>query len=79
MENAAPRTTPMHVSLQLHEAQETEELVNQKGYQKLVGSLNHAAVYSRPDIANAVSNLPDTSKSQPRRTCEKHRIPLHDA
>jgi len=57
MEDAAPRIMPMHVSLHLHEAQEGEGMADQKEYQELIGSLNHAAVYSRPDITNAVSNL----------------------
>jgi len=57
MKDAAPRITPMHASLHLHEAQEGEGMADQKEYQELIGSLNHAAVYFRPDIANAVSNL----------------------
>ncbi len=41
----------------MREAENGDKLANAQEYQELVDSLNHAAVYSRPDIANAVSNL----------------------
>jgi hypothetical protein len=48
LEHAAPRKTPTRHTLPLREAQDGDKLAHVQEYQELVGSLNHAAVYSRP-------------------------------
>ena len=57
LENAKGASTPLPHSLPLQQAAEDDNLANPQQYQELVGSLNHCAVYSRPDIAFAVSQL----------------------
>jgi hypothetical protein len=56
LENFKGAFTPLSHSLPLQQA-EDDDLANPQQYQELVGSLNHCAVYSSPDIAFAVSQL----------------------
>src|SRR5271169_7239202 len=49
--------TPLDPSLPLRKATAIDKRTDQKSYQELTGSLNHAAVFSRPDMAFAVSKL----------------------
>ena len=51
MVNCKPAKTPLESSLPLRRATATDKRTDQKSYQELTGSLNHAAVFSRPDIA----------------------------
>lgn len=57
MSNCAPASTLLNASLPLQKAYESDKWTNQTNYQELIGSLNHLAVYSRPDISFAVSKL----------------------
>ena len=57
MTGAYTAETPMDASLPLLKAQENDRLANVQEYQELVGSLNHASIFSRPDISFAVSQL----------------------
>ncbi|HMD14592.1 MAG TPA: reverse transcriptase domain-containing protein, partial [Bacteroidota bacterium] len=57
MVNCKTAKTPLDPSLPLRKATDTDKRTDQKYYQELTGSLNHAAVFSRPDIAFAVSKL----------------------
>jgi hypothetical protein len=47
----------MEAGLQLEEATEASQIVNQKAYARLNGQILHLAVNTRPDIAFAVSRL----------------------
>src|SRR5579862_1368518 len=49
--------TPLEQSLPLLAAKPGEKMCNIDYYQRLVGSLNHLAVFTRPDIAFSVSKL----------------------
>jgi hypothetical protein len=55
--DAKPAGSPLNPSLPLLKAKPGDKMCNAKYYQHLTGSLNHLAVYSRPDIAFAVSKL----------------------
>src|SRR5262249_20423446 len=57
MEDARPMSTPLDHSLPLILAQPQDKRADLTQYQELIGSLNHLAVFSRPDISNAVSQL----------------------
>jgi len=57
MQNAVPAKTPLPHSLPLLKATKLDRRCNQLEYMEITGSLNHLAVYSRPDIAFAVSTL----------------------
>jgi hypothetical protein len=57
MEDCAPAQTPLKSSQDLFSATEQNKCCNQHLYLEIMGSLNHLAVYSRPDIAFAVSKL----------------------
>src|SRR5271154_1252957 len=57
MTDCKPSKTPLEASLSLRKAIPTDKRTNQLTYQELTGSLNHAAVFSRPDIAFAISKL----------------------
>jgi transposase InsO family protein len=49
--------TPLDKSLPLLTARPGEKMCNVEYYQRLTGSLNHLAVFTRPDIAFSVSKL----------------------
>jgi hypothetical protein len=57
MTDAAGASTPLPPSLPLLSAQNGDRLADQTLYQEIIGSLNHLAVFSRPDISYAVSTL----------------------
>jgi hypothetical protein len=57
MANAVPAKTPLDPSLPLLKAKPGDKRCNVKEYQEIMGSLNHLAVFSRPDIAYAISYL----------------------
>ena len=57
MVNAKTSKTPLEPGCQLLKATETDKLCDPTQYQELTGSLNHLAVFSRPDISFAVSKL----------------------
>jgi len=55
--NAKSAGSPLDPSLPLLIAQPGDKMCNIKYYQRLTGSLNHLAVFTRPDISFAVSKL----------------------
>ena len=57
MQHAVPTKTPLPHSLPLLKATQLDRRCDQLEYTEITGSLNHLAVYSRPDIAFAVSTL----------------------
>ena len=57
MVNAKTSNTPLEPGCQLLKATENDKLCDPTRYQELTGSLNHLAVFSRPDISFAVSKL----------------------
>jgi len=57
MQNAQPAKTPLEASLPLLKATPSDQLADKQLDQELIGSLNHLAVFWRPDISNAVSQL----------------------
>ena len=57
MDKAKPAATPLHPGLPLLKAKPGDKRTDIQSYQELTGSLNHAAVFSRPDISFAVSKL----------------------
>ena len=62
MHNAYTAVTPMDASLLLLDARPGDRLADIQEYQELIGSLNHAAIFSRPDISFAVSQLAQFNK-----------------
>jgi len=57
MTDAIPARTPLPSSLPLLKATSSDKRCDQLQYQRLIGSLNHLAVFTRPDISFAVSHL----------------------
>jgi hypothetical protein len=57
MTNLRTAATPLDASLPLLKARPNDKRADQLLYQEIVGSLNHLAVFSRPDISFAVSKL----------------------
>ena len=57
MDKAKPVDTPLNPSLPLRKAIPSDKRTDPQSYQELTGSLNHVAVFSRPDVAFAVSKL----------------------
>ena len=57
MVNAKVANTPLEFGVHLVKANPNDRMCDIKLYQELVGSLNHLAVFTRPDIAFAVSML----------------------
>jgi transposase InsO family protein len=57
MTNCNPVKAPMDPSVKLIAATEDAELADREEYRTIVGTLSHLAVYTRPDIAYAVSKL----------------------
>jgi hypothetical protein len=62
MESAATTSTPLPPSLPLLTTRPNDKKADQQLYQEIVGSLNHIAVFSRPDISCAVSQLSQFNK-----------------
>ena len=57
MQNCNPVSTPMEAGKVFTELAENEEPVDIKQYQAAIGSLNYAAIATRPDISTAVGKL----------------------
>jgi hypothetical protein len=57
MMNSHTAQTPLNASLPFLKAQTNDKHADQHLYQEIIGSLNHIAVYSRPNIAFTVSKL----------------------
>jgi hypothetical protein len=57
MVNAKIAKTPLEFGVHLVKANPNNRMCDIKLYQELVGSLNHLAVFTRPDIAFSVSML----------------------
>src|ERR1700677_1931973 len=57
MLNSRPAKTPLDPSLPLLKATSNDKRADATEYQEITGSLNHLAVFSRPDIAFAVGKL----------------------
>src|SRR5205814_5037055 len=57
MDRAKPVDTSLNPSLPLHKVAPSDKRTDPQSYQELTGSLNHAAIFSHPDIAFAVSKL----------------------
>src|SRR5208282_5828126 len=55
--NARSASTPFEIGTKLKLATADDTLCNIKLYQELTGSLNHLAVFTRPDIVFVVSKL----------------------
>ena len=62
MLNAVPTKTPLNPTLPLQKRQHHEKPADSELYQSITGSLNHLAVYSRPDIPFTVSKLSQYNK-----------------
>src|SRR5438045_9770903 len=57
MDKAKPVDTPLNPSLPLRKAIPGDKRTGPQSYQELTGSLNYVAVFSRLDVAFAVSKL----------------------
>jgi hypothetical protein len=57
MTTCRPGKTPPNPSLLLLKEQQSDKRADILPYQGIVGSLNHLAIYSRPDTPFAVSKL----------------------
>ena len=57
MLDCRPESTPMNHALTLHKRLKDEAAADEKLYNQITGSVNHLAVYTRPDISFAVSQL----------------------
>jgi hypothetical protein len=57
MDKVKPVDTPLNPNLPLVKAKSDDKRTDIKSYQELTGSLNHAALFSRPDTSFAVSKL----------------------
>ena len=55
--------TPLEAGKNFHKLSENEEPADEKQYQAAVGSLNYAAIASRPDLSTAVGKLSQFMKS----------------
>ena len=72
--NAKSVSTPFEKGTKLKLATSDDTFCNLKMYQELTGSLNHLAVFTRPDIAFAVSKL---SKFNANPTTTHFKAALH--
>ena len=57
MSDCNPIHTPMLTKNELHKCKFDEPKADPTCYHEIIGSVNHAAVYTCPDIAYAVSSL----------------------
>jgi hypothetical protein len=57
MTNAKSASTPFEKGTKLKSATKNDTLCNLKSYQEFTGSLNHLSVFTKPDIAFAISKL----------------------
>ena len=57
MQDAKPVYTPMDPSLKLRKRQDGDNSTDATLYREIIGSFNHAAIYSRADIAFTISRL----------------------
>ena len=57
MDKCTSTSTPIEHSLELFKATPYDDRCNQTLYQEIVGSLNHLALFSRPDVSWSVSYL----------------------
>jgi len=57
MEESKPTSTPLATGTQLAKATNDDELIDQRQYQAIIGSLMYAMLCTRPDIAYAVQQL----------------------
>ena len=74
MTNARSASTPFEIGTKLKLATANDTLCNIKLYQELTDSLNHLAVFTRPDIVFAVSKL---SKYNSNPTTTHFKAGLH--
>ena len=74
MTNAKSTSTPFEKGTKLMTATTDNTLCNLKMYQELTGSLNHLAVFTRPDITFAVSKL---SKFNANPSTTHYKATLH--
>ena len=74
MTNARSASIPFEIDTKLKLAIDNDTLCNVKLYQELIGSLNHLAVFTRPDIVFAVSKL---SKYNSNPTTTNFKAALH--
>ena len=63
MEECKPVATPLEAGKNFHKLSDDEEPADEKQYQAAVGSLNYAAIASRPDLSTAVGKLSQFMKS----------------
>src|SRR5437773_5136897 len=77
MQNAMPAKTPLPHSLPLLKATPFDRRCNQLEYTEITGSLNHLAVYSRPDIPFAVSKLSQFNSDPTTTHMQAARHALH--
>ena len=63
MEDSKPAPTPLATGTTLHKATDSDALVDLKLYQSLVGSQIYAMLYTRHDIAYAVSQISQHSST----------------
>jgi len=74
MTNAKSASTPFETGTKLRIVTRDDKLCNIELYQELTGSLNHLAVFSRPDITFAISKL---SKYNANPTTTHFKAALH--
>ena len=63
MEDCKPVTTPVEAGKNFSSLKEDEEPADEKLYQAAVGSLNYAAIATRPDLSTAVGKLSQFMKN----------------
>ena len=74
MTNAKSASTPFEKGTKLKSATKNDTLCDVKMYQELMSSLNHLSVFTRPDIAFAISKL---SKFNANPTTTHFKAALH--
>ena len=63
MEDCKPISTPIEAGKNFHKLGEDEDPADEKLYQAAVGSLNYAAIATRPDLSTAVGKLSAAAQS----------------